>query len=88
MFVSVTHPRPRVLRLAVGMIRLYQQTVSRVLPRSCRFYPSCSQYTAEAIERHGFARGVLRGAQRLLRCHPFHPGGYDPVVPEPRRDEE
>ena len=60
-------------------IRLYQLTVSRVLPPSCRFYPSCSQYAYEAIDRHGFLRGGWMALGRLSRCHPFNPGGYDPV---------
>lgn len=64
---------------ALGIIRLYQRTVSRVLPPSCRFEPSCSQYTYEAIARHGFFRGTWLGMKRISRCHPFHEGGYDPV---------
>ena len=64
---------------ATALIRLYQLTVSRVLPSSCRFYPSCSEYTRQAIERHGLLRGGWLGVKRLARCHPFNPGGYDPV---------
>ena len=64
---------------ALGIIRLYQRTVSRILPPSCRFEPSCSQYTYEAIARHGFFRGTWLGMKRISRCHPFHEGGYDPV---------
>jgi putative membrane protein insertion efficiency factor len=68
------------VRAAVlGLVRLYQLTLSRVLPSSCRFYPSCSEYTRQAIERYGLSRGVWLGAKRLSRCHPFNPGGYDPV---------
>jgi uncharacterized protein len=66
-------------KLALGLIKLYQQTISVVLPSSCRFMPTCSQYTYEAISRYGFFKGVRLGAARLARCHPFHPGGYDPV---------
>lgn len=60
-------------------IRVYQRTLSRIMPPSCRFTPSCSQYTYEAIERYGFFRGSWLGLKRLTRCHPFHEGGYDPV---------
>ncbi len=66
-------------RLALGLIRLYQVTLSRVLPASCRFTPSCSQYGYEAITRHGLMRGGMMTIKRLGRCHPFHPGGHDPV---------
>ncbi|HEV8638981.1 MAG TPA: membrane protein insertion efficiency factor YidD [Chloroflexota bacterium] len=63
----------------LGLVRLYQLTLSRLLPSSCRFYPSCSEYTRQAIERYGLRRGVWLGVQRLSRCHPFNPGGYDPL---------
>jgi putative membrane protein insertion efficiency factor len=66
-------------RLAVGMIRIYQRTLSRVLPPSCRFTPSCSEYGAQAIARYGVWRGGWLTMKRIGRCHPFHPGGYDPV---------
>ncbi len=65
--------------LLVFAIRLYQNTLSRAFPPSCRFYPSCSQYTLEAIVKYGAWKGTFLGARRILRCHPFHPGGYDPV---------
>lgn len=61
------------------LIRLYQLTLSKALPPSCRFYPSCSQYAYEAISRYGVFRGGWLGLKRLACCHPFHPGGYDPV---------
>ncbi len=65
--------------LALGFIRLYQSTFSRVLPPSCRFTPSCSEYGYEAVARHGVLRGGWLAIRRIGRCHPFHPGGYDPV---------
>ncbi|HIL15101.1 MAG TPA: membrane protein insertion efficiency factor YidD [Deltaproteobacteria bacterium] len=65
------------------LIRIYQKYVSPLLPPSCRFHPSCSQYTLEAYQRHGLIRGTRLSLWRVCRCHPFHPGGMDPV-PEPR----
>jgi putative membrane protein insertion efficiency factor len=65
--------------LFILLIRCYQVVISPGLPSSCRFAPSCSQYALDAIRRHGAIRGGLLGAWRLLRCHPWHPGGYDPV---------
>lgn len=65
--------------LALELIRLYQATLSRVLPHSCRFAPTCSRYTYEAVSRFGLFKGVWLGTRRLARCHPFHAGGYDPV---------
>ncbi len=64
---------------ALKLIKLYQLTLSQVMPPSCRFTPTCSQYTYEAITKLGFLRGVWLGVRRLACCHPFHPGGYDPV---------
>ncbi len=66
-------------RLMMVTIRAYQLIVSPMLGAHCRFYPSCSCYTHSAIERHGALRGLLLGIRRLLRCHPFAEGGYDPV---------
>lgn len=65
--------------ILLALIRLYQNTVSRVLPPTCRFYPSCSQYTYQAIAKYGILRGGWLGVKRITRCHPFNPGGYDPV---------
>jgi putative membrane protein insertion efficiency factor len=61
------------------LIRGYQVGISPLLPASCRYYPSCSAYAIEAFERHGVMRGFYLTITRLLRCHPFHTGGYDPV---------
>jgi putative membrane protein insertion efficiency factor len=66
-------------RAAILLVRGYQLTLSRVLPRCCRFTPSCSQYMIEAICRKGFVIGTLKGILRLLRCNPFFRGGHDPV---------
>ena len=63
----------------LGAIRVYQRTLSKLLPPACRFVPSCSEYAAQAIERYGTARGCALAAGRLARCHPWHPGGLDPV---------
>lgn len=63
--------------LLIGAIRLYRLLVSPFLPPACRFYPSCSRYAIEAIERHGALRGTALAAARLARCHPLHPGGVD-----------
>lgn len=71
------HTWPR--RVGVFMIRGYQRTLGAALPPSCRFTPSCSEYARLAIERHGLGKGAWLSARRLLRCHPFHPGGDDPV---------
>jgi len=66
-------------RAAALLIRGYQRFLSPVLPASCRFYPSCSQYTLEAVTRYGLIRGGWLGLRRLVRCHPFNPGGHDPL---------
>jgi putative membrane protein insertion efficiency factor len=68
-----------VRRALIAVIRGYQRFISPGLPAACRFYPSCSSYAATAIERHGPIRGSWLAARRLSRCHPFHPGGIDPV---------
>ncbi|MEZ4600952.1 MAG: membrane protein insertion efficiency factor YidD [Syntrophotaleaceae bacterium] len=66
-------------KLILVLIVAYQRLISPLLVPSCRYYPSCSQYAFEAITRYGALRGGLMTLCRLLRCHPFHPGGYDPV---------
>ncbi|MGO9145488.1 MAG: membrane protein insertion efficiency factor YidD [Desulfomonilia bacterium] len=65
--------------ILIALIRLYQKAVSPILTPSCRFHPSCSEYAAQAIEKYGTARGLLKAAWRVLRCNPFHKGGFDPV---------
>ena len=71
--------------VAIGLIRAYQWVVSPLLPRSCRFAPSCSEYAAEAIGRHGVLAGVWLAMRRLARCHPWGGDGYDPVPDHPWR---
>jgi hypothetical protein len=63
----------------IGTLRLYQRLVSPLVPPSCRFYPSCSCYACDALAKHGLRRGGRLALTRLLRCHPFHAGGWDPV---------
>jgi len=66
-------------RVFLFLIRGYQMTFSKILPPSCRYYPSCSHYTYEAVERYGWLRGGWMGVVRIVRCNPFTAGGYDPV---------
>ncbi|MEO0107910.1 MAG: membrane protein insertion efficiency factor YidD [candidate division WOR-3 bacterium] len=63
----------------VGLIRFYQIGISPLLPRVCRFYPTCSEYAAQSIERYGLLKGILRSTVRVMRCNPWCAGGYDPV---------
>jgi len=66
-------------RAVVSLLRFYKLAVSPWLPAACRFHPTCSEYMSEAVRRYGVRRGVWMGLKRLLRCHPFHEGGFDPV---------
>lgn len=66
-------------KLAIKLITVYQYTLSLLIGNQCRFYPSCSRYTQDALATHGFFKGSYLGARRILRCHPWHPGGFDPV---------
>lgn len=64
--------------MVMGGVRAYQKWISPWLGPSCRFQPTCSEYMLQAVEKHGLCSGTLRGLRRILRCHPFHPGGWDP----------
>ncbi|PAE85134.1 membrane protein insertion efficiency factor YidD [Shouchella clausii] len=66
-------------KLLIQIIRLYQRFISPLTPPSCRFYPTCSAYGIEAIETHGAIKGSYLAIKRILKCHPFHPGGVDPI---------
>ncbi|MDR1239342.1 MAG: membrane protein insertion efficiency factor YidD [Treponema sp.] len=65
--------------LVLFLIRFYQKAISPHFPSSCRYYPTCSAYACEAVVKYGVFRGLMLAFRRILRCHPFHPGGYDPV---------
>ena len=65
--------------LLVALLRFYKAAVSPMLPPACRFVPTCSEYAMEAVQKYGAIRGGWMGVRRLLKCHPFHPGGFDPV---------
>ncbi|MGD8535448.1 MAG: membrane protein insertion efficiency factor YidD [Candidatus Aminicenantes bacterium] len=66
-------------KIALFLIRIYQLLLSPLLGRNCRFTPTCSVYTSEAIKKHGLLKGIFLGGKRLIKCHPFHPGGVDLV---------
>ena len=66
-------------KLIVAILRFYQWALSPLLPSACRYYPSCSEYMRQAVEKYGPVRGVWMGIKRVARCHPFHQGGLDPV---------
>jgi hypothetical protein len=65
--------------ILISIIRFYKYFISPILPGSCRFVPSCSEYSMDAIRQHGVIKGLYLSARRILRCNPFHPGGFDPV---------
>lgn len=68
-------------KIIICFLNLYKKTISKILPPACRFYPTCSEYMMEAVEKHGAFKGVYLGIRRLSKCHPFHDGGVD-LVPE------
>lgn len=65
--------------ILIGLIRLYQKYISPLKRPSCRFYPTCSEYSIQSIKKYGVLKGVWKSITRISKCHPFHPGGYDPV---------
>lgn len=69
-------------RALLGFVRVYKRFISPLLPSACRFTPTCSTFAYEAIERYGPVKGTWLGMRRIMRCHPLHPGGYDPVPPK------
>ncbi|QKE75188.1 membrane protein insertion efficiency factor YidD [Arthrobacter citreus] len=73
-------------KILIGIIRFYQKWISPATPPSCRFYPTCSHYGLEALQTHGALKGSYLTTKRILKCHPFHPGGFDPV-PEKKNNE-
>jgi len=66
-------------KILILMVRGYQKFVSPLFPATCRFYPTCSAYFIQALEKYGACKGTIIGIKRILKCHPFHPGGYDPL---------
>ena len=71
-------------KILIAVIKGYSYLISPLLGNNCRYYPSCSSYAQEALEKHGALRGSWLAVKRILRCHPFHPGGFDPV-PDPKK---
>lgn len=67
-------------KMLLGLISIYQRTISPILGPKCRFRPTCSEYMIQALQKYGFVKGTWLGLKRIARCHPFHPGGYDPLV--------
>lgn len=73
-------------QIFIGIIRFYQKFISPMTPPTCRFYPTCSHYGLEAFQKHGVLKGFWLTCKRILKCHPFHPGGFDPV-PDKKDDK-
>nr|WP_315021230.1 membrane protein insertion efficiency factor YidD [uncultured Aminipila sp.] len=66
-------------KIVIGLVRGYQKFISPLFPPTCRFYPTCSAYFIQAVEKYGVIKGSFLGIKRILKCHPFNPGGYDPL---------
>ena len=75
-------------KIFILLIRFYQKFISPLFPAKCRYYPTCSQYTLEAVKEHGAIKGTYLGIKRILKCHPFHEGGYDPVPKKENKNSE
>ncbi|WP_028308796.1 membrane protein insertion efficiency factor YidD [Desulfitibacter alkalitolerans] len=67
------------VKLLISIVRLYQKYLSPLFGRRCRFYPTCSQYTIEVLHKYGLVVGLFKAVKRIIKCNPFHPGGYDPA---------
>lgn len=78
----------RARRVLQAPVIFYRKVISPLTPPSCRYYPTCSAYALEALEKHGALKGSWLAAKRIARCHPFHPGGYDPVPPVAGSNDE
>ena len=74
-------------RVCIFLIKFYQKSISPIFGKSCRFTPSCSQYTIEAIDEYGALKGIFMGIKRIIRCNPFSEGGYDPVPKKNNKEE-
>ncbi|MBN2258942.1 MAG: membrane protein insertion efficiency factor YidD [Clostridiales bacterium] len=66
-------------KILIAIVKLYRKYISPIKPPTCRFYPTCSEYSLQALEKYGAVKGSYISAKRILRCHPFNPGGYDPL---------
>ncbi|MGB3977229.1 MAG: membrane protein insertion efficiency factor YidD [bacterium] len=73
--------------IVINLLKGYKRFVSPLLPKACRFYPTCSEYTLIAIERHGLIKGIILGIKRISKCHPWNPGGFDPVPQNVMKDK-
>lgn len=78
-FGKIVIEKFRPVTLFLISIKLYQLLISSITPPSCRFYPTCSEYSYQALKKFGIIKGAVLSIKRILKCHPFHPGGYDPV---------